>query len=168
MLLGLTTVAAGCTVHTYSGSAYPGTVYGRTETTRYEVSFGSSGRERTREQPAYRVEAHRPQKAHPAPRPAGSAAKPEPATKPASIASKPASKPASQPVKPRPSSTKASSDEREVVELMPQEPASAKRLRSVEERVGELAEQKKQAIEAAERERAARMARYIDATAPRE
>jgi len=33
-------VTAGCTVHTYSGAAYPGTTYA-TRPTRYEVSFDS-------------------------------------------------------------------------------------------------------------------------------
>jgi hypothetical protein len=41
-------MATGCTVHTYSGAAYPGTTF-RSEPTRYEVSYRSSSRHHERD-----------------------------------------------------------------------------------------------------------------------
>lgn len=165
-------VGTGCTVHTYSGAAYPSTTYARSEPVRYEWSYRSSERAQERER-GYVTRAEKRQVSRAPARTArekavapardkviarevvaGTAhekAAPKPATsrKPVAVAA------------PRPENK---GDEGDAVTLAPSEQKEKYgRVRSFEERLGEVFEQKKAKIAREKSEREARMKRAVGA-----
>jgi hypothetical protein len=187
--LALAAVSTGCTVHTYSGAAYPGTAYTRSEPTRYEVSYRANDGERESDR-GYVVPQHRPAKARAqAPtnrqddraeievrdrdrwtardrqtngswsRVSTTQTKPERA-KPSMV--KPSTAKPTPTAKPAPKN-KASNKDGAVTLTPTQQKDKYGRLRSFDERLGEVFEQKKEQLAREERERQARSERAVGA-----
>lgn len=174
--LALGALGSGCTIHTYSGAAYPGTTF-HSSSTHYEVSSARSrsrdrreGRDQTqaraRERERARV-AHPPSDYRPsepgAQVHAGTSRNSEHQTHGKAVKAAPARQP-----KPAPISQVARPDTRggtrearapERVDLRPQPSVTKRHQRSFTERLGELVDQKNEALARRERERAERSAR---------
>lgn len=188
VLASVAGAGTGCTVHTYSGAAYPGTTFAHSKPVRYETSFRSTDRERPKATPR-EVERAETRPASRTPNDSkitvvdrerwtardthgngswvGATAKAN-STARESSAAKPV---AEQPARDKPSTTKpstakpTSTEERaDTVTLEPTTPRDEHGgVRPFDERLGEVFEQKKAEIARAKKERKARTERAVAA-----
>jgi hypothetical protein len=184
--LAIAAVSTGCTVHTYSGAAYPGTTYTRSEPTRYEVSYRSNEGERESDR-GYVVPQHRPTKA----RAQARTDRQDDRTKIAvrdrdrwtardgqtdgswsRVSTTKTKTERAQPSTAKPAPAAKVTNEDGAVTLTPtptptptptQQKDKYGRLRSFDERLGEVFEQKKEKLAREKRERQARMERAVGA-----
>jgi hypothetical protein len=178
-LASVAAVSTGCTVHTDSGAAHPGTTYPRSEPIRYEVSYRSGGRERERDL-GYSVPKHRPTKAQTQTRTDRQDDRAEIAVRDRDRwtardaqgnggswgrVSAPQTKgERAEPSTSKPAPADETSNEAGAVTLEPSKPKDKYgRLRSFDERLGEVFEQKKEKLASEKKLRQARMERAVGA-----